>query len=200
MERLSRPRARARHWVALAAALCFASASCTPAPQLGGVLVDPPRDVAAFTFTLPSGETVSTAPQARQPVVLFFGYTHCPDICPNTLADWTRVKRQLGAKGDRVRYIFVSVDPERDTPDVAERYAAQFDSAFVGVSGDARTTEGIMAAFGVTAAREIVADSANYLVSHPAQVYLVNPSGQLVAMYPLGMRWDVLASDLDALL
>lgn len=191
----------ARRWVALTtAALCFLAVSCTRDPQLGGVLVDPPRKVAAFTFTLPSGVQVSTAPVDGQPVVLFFGYTHCPDICPNTLADWTRVKRQLGDKGNRVRFIFVSVDPARDTPEVAQRYAAQFDPAFFGVSGDADTTEGIMAAFGVTAARESVVDSTNYLVSHPAQVYLVNSTGRLVAMYPPGMRWDVLATDLDALL
>lgn len=184
---------------AVRAAVVAALIACSGQPKLGGVAIDPPRDIPAFTFTLPSGERYETAADGVRPTVLFFGYTNCPDVCPTTLVDWKRAKQQLGARGDAVRYLFVTVDPERDTPAVAERYAKQFDSTFVGLSGDANTTAGIMQAFGVSAAREASTDSSRYLVSHSAQTFLLDANGRLIAMYTFGMGWDVLAADLKAL-
>lgn len=169
-------------------------------PPLRGLAVDPPRPVAAFQFSLPTGATFSTAPEPGRPMLVFFGYTHCPDVCPITLADWKRAKAKLGARGDQVRFLFVTVDPERDTRPVAQRYAGQFDAAFMGLSGDSATTAGIMRAFGVSAARESSADSSNYFVSHSGQTFLVNDQGTLVAMYPLGMGWEALVHDLEILL
>lgn len=169
-------------------------------PQLRGLAVDPPRTIADFQFTLPTGAQYSTAPEAGRPTLVFFGYTHCPDVCPLTLADWKRAKGKLGARGDRVRYLFVTVDPERDSRPVAQRYAAQFDAAFMGLSGDSATTTGIMRAFDVSAARESSADSTNYFVSHSGQTFLVDDHGRLVSMYPLGMGWEALVHDLEILL
>lgn len=165
-----------------------------------GVSIDPPRDMPAFEFMQAAGSTYSTKPEAGRPMVLFFGYTHCPDVCPTTLADWKRVRAQLGAKADRVRYVFVSVDPDRDTPAVAERYARQYDASFVGVSGDGPTTAKIMEAFGVAAARDETPSANGYMVSHSSQVFLVNDQGRLVALYPFGTSWEALAADLDRIL
>jgi protein SCO1/2 len=133
-------------------------------------------------------------------MVLFFGYTHCPDVCPTTLADWKRVRAKLGDDAKRVRFVFVTVDPDRDTPAVAERYARMYDAAFEGVSGDAITTSRIMEAFGVAAAREPGTNATGYLVSHSSQVFLVDSHGKLVALYPFGTGWDALAADLGRLL
>jgi len=131
---------------------------------------------------------------------VFFGYTHCPDVCPTTLADWKRVKAQLGPTAARVRFVFVTVDPERDTPAVALRYARQFDSSFVGLSGDAPTTARVLELFGVAAAREAGTPASGYLVSHSSQQFLLDERGALVALYPFGTRWEALAADLDRLL
>ena len=185
-------------FLVLVAALTSPTA-CDSHQQLHGVMIEPPRDVAAFEFVLPSGETFRTAPEPKRPMLLFFGYTHCPDVCPTTMADWTRAKAKLGAKGARVRFVFVSVDPERDTPTIADQYAKQFDASFVGVSGNAATTAGIMKAFGVSAAREPGVDATHYFVGHSGSTFLVDSKGRLVAMYPLGIGWDALVADLETL-
>lgn len=196
----SAPRAFARSLgVVLVLALGLLASACGGEPSLRGVRVDPPRTIPGFTFSLPTGGRYDTTPDGARPTVVFFGYTHCPDVCPTTLADWKRAKQELGDHGDRVRYLFVTVDPERDTPAIADRYAKQFDSTFVGLSGDSATTHGIMQAFGVSAARESSPDSTRYLVSHSAQSFLLDAGGRLIAMYTFGMGWDVLAADLKAI-
>ncbi|MCC6245597.1 MAG: SCO family protein [Gemmatimonadaceae bacterium] len=181
------------------AALVFATA-CSGEPTFRGIMVDPPRAVAGFRFTLPTGEQYDTGANGKQPTLFFFGYTHCPDVCPTTLVDWKRAKEKLGRDSDRVRFVFVTVDPTRDTPSIADRYAKRFDSTFVGVSGDSATTAQIMSTFGVSAAREAIVDSANYFVAHSAQAFLVDATGRLVAMYSFGMGWEPLVHDLGELL
>lgn len=173
---------------------------CSGERQMHGVMIDPPRAIAAFEFRTATGATYSTAPEAGRPMLVFFGYTHCPDVCPLTLADWKRAKTELGDDGQKVRYVFVTVDPERDTRVVAQRYAAQFDAAFMGLSDNGDTLVQMMSAFGVTAARESSTDSTRYFVSHSGQTFLLNDRGELIAMYPLGMGWDALVKDLKPLL
>jgi protein SCO1/2 len=165
-----------------------------------GMTVDPPRAMPTFAFTRADGSAFTTAPEPGRPMVLFFGYTHCPDVCPTTLADWKRVRAKLGDDAKLVRFVFVTVDPDRDTPAVAERYARMYDPSFVGVSGDAPTTSRMMDAFGVAAAREPGTNATGYLVSHSSQVFLVDSHGKLVALYPFGTGWDALAADLERLL
>lgn len=173
---------------------------CDQTLRFEGVAIDPPRTMPAFEFVRADSTVFRTAPEPGRPLVLFFGYTHCPDVCPTTMADWKRVQADLGASASQVRFVFVSVDPERDTPTIAERYARQFDAAFVGLSGDAPTTSGIMEAFGVAAARDTGTSAAGYLVSHSSQAFLLNDAGALVAIYPFGTRWEALSADLKTLL
>jgi protein SCO1 len=175
-------------------------AACDLAGGFKGMAVDPPREMPTFAFTRADGSRFSTSPEPGRPMVLFFGYTHCPDVCPTTLADWKRVRATLGDEANAVRFVFVTVDPERDTPAVAERYARMYDAAFEGISGDAITTSRMMDAFGVAAAREAGTDATGYLVSHSSQVFLVDSHGKLVALYPFGTGWDALAADLARLL
>jgi len=165
-----------------------------------GMAVDPPRPMPTFSFTLENGAAFRTAPAPGSPMVLFFGYTHCPDVCPTTLADWKRVAQRLGDRAERVRFVFVSVDPDRDTPAIAARYAQQFDARFVGVSGTPETTFQMMTAFGVAASKDSSTTGSGYLVSHSSQVFLVDPLGRLVALYPFNSGWEALAADLESLL
>lgn len=174
--------------------------ACDLGGSFKGMAVDPPREMPAFAFTRSDGSRFITAPEPGRPMVLFFGYTHCPDVCPTTLADWRRVRATLGADAKSVRFVFVTVDPDRDTPAVTERYARLYDPSFEGVSGDALTTSRMMDAFGVAAAHEPDTNATGYLVSHSAQVFLVDAQGKLVALYPFGTGWDALAADLERLL
>lgn len=169
-------------------------------PTFKGVAIDPPRDIPAFTFVQSTGDTLRFAPEAGRPTLVFFGYTHCPDVCPVTLADWSRAKVALGEKADRVRWIFVSVDPARDTPAVAEAYARQFDTSFVGVSGDSATTAGIQEAFTVASYETPGATDADYLVTHASQSFLVDDAGRLRAMYSFNSGVDAMVADLSRLL
>ncbi len=175
-------------------------AACDLGGGFKGMAVDPPRAMPVFAFTRADGSTFRTSPEPGRLIVLFFGYTHCPDVCPTTLADWKRVRAKLGDEAKAVRFVFVTVDPDRDTPAVAERYARMYDASFEGVSGDAITTSRMMDAFGVAAAREPGTNATGYLVSHSSQVFLVDSHGRLVALYPFGTGWDALAADLEQLL
>lgn len=184
----------------IACAVAVLLVGCDRFGSFQGVAVDPPRPMPAVSFTLPDSSAYSLGPAAGRPLVVFFGYTHCPDVCPTTLAEWKRVKAQLGADAERVRFVFVTVDPERDTPAVAQRYARQYDSTFVGLSGDAPTTARVMEAYGVAAARDAGSAASGYLVSHSSQVFLLDGEGRLVALYPFGTRWEALAADLERVL
>ena len=181
-------------------AVAVAVGGCSLDSGLHGVAVTPPRDVPAFAFTRTDGSVYRTGAEGDRPMVLFFGYTHCPDVCPTTLMDWKRVKQELGKDAARVRFVFVTVDPERDTREVVDQYAKQFDPSFVGLSGDSATTAGIQEAFGVAAVRESSTSAAGYLMSHSSQVFLVDPRGRLVVLYAFGTGWDALLADLKQLL
>jgi protein SCO1 len=165
-----------------------------------GVAVLPPRELPAIAFTRADGSSYSLSPADDELLVLSFGYTHCPDVCPTTLADWKRVKQGLGRDSARVRFVFVTVDPERDTPELADRYAKQFDPSFVGLSGDSATTAQALHAFEAMAVKDPSVTSSGYLVSHSSQVFLVDGRGRLIALYAFGSGWDALLADLEALL
>jgi protein SCO1 len=147
-----------------------------------------------------SGAPFSLAEAKGEVVVLFFGYTHCPDVCPTVLADWARAKRALGRDAAGVRFVFVSVDPERDTPATARTYATQFDSAFVGLAGTPEATARILRDWGLAAYPEQDPRSGSYTVAHPAATFVVDRRGRLRLTFPPGLGSDALASDLRKLL
>ncbi len=183
--------------------LALLAMGCEGGP-LRGVAYDPPKPLPVFEFTRANGAALSTKPAKDDLMVFFFGYTHCPDVCPTTLSDWKRVKARLGSDSARVQFVFVTVDPERDTPEVAQQYASQFDPSFIGVSGDSATTAQIQQAFGVASIRDAgavdSAASAEYLVSHSSQSFVVDGEGRLVSMYSFGSGWDALLDDLRRML
>ena len=123
-------------------------------------------------------------------VVLFFGFTHCPDVCPTTLADLSQVVKALGPDGDRVQVLFVTVDPERDTREALGKYVGAFDPRFLGLSGDAGETQRVAREFKVFYEKRKTADG--YSVDHSGQTYVIDPRGRL----RLFVRPDRLASDL----
>jgi len=129
------------------------------------------------------GRVFDLAQERGNVVLVFFGYTHCPDLCPLTLADFVAVRRRLGPRAERVRFVFVTVDPERDTPERTMAYARQFDATFIGLSGDSTTLAEVQHSFHV--ASWVVRDSAgNVLVAHSASVFVVGRDGRLARVVP----------------
>ena len=131
-------------------------------------------------------------------VVVFFGFTHCPDVCPTTLADLSRVMEALGADADRVQVLFITVDPERDTPEDLGKYVHAFDPRFVALRGDAETTQRVAKDFKIYYEKRKQGDS--YTVDHSAQSYVFDPRGRLrLLVRPQGIATD-LPDDLRTLL
>jgi protein SCO1 len=108
-------------------------------------------------------------------VLLLFGYTQCPDVCPTTLARAAQIKRLLGDQGNRLKVVFVSVDPERDTPAILKAYTAAFDPSFIGLSGDAQQTAEAARSFGAVYRK--VPSGASYTMEHSALDYVIDTKG-----------------------
>jgi protein SCO1/2 len=131
-------------------------------------------------------------------VVLFFGFTHCPDVCPTTLADLSQALKQLGPDARRVQVLFVTVDPERDTPQALAKYVTAFDPRFLGLFGDAEATRRTAQEFKIYYEKRKTGDS--YSVDHSGQSYVIDPQGRLrLLVRPDRIRQD-LVEDLKALL
>ena len=123
-------------------------------------------------------------------VVLFFGFTHCPDICPTTLADTAQAVKALGAEADRVQVLMVTVDPERDTPEALKKYVTAFDARFLGLYGDLEATRRTAKEFKIYFEKRKTGDT--YSVDHSAQSYVIDPQGRLRLL----VRHDRIAVDL----
>jgi protein SCO1/2 len=137
-----------------------------------------------------SGRVRHLADFRGKAVVLFFGFTHCPDVCPTTLADLAGVVKTLGPDAERVQVLFVTVDPERDTPDQLAQYVRAFDPRFIALRGDAAATQRVAKEFKIYYEKRKQGDS--YTVDHSAQSYVIDAQGRLRLL----VRHDRLASDL----
>jgi len=132
---------------------------------------------------------------------LFFGYTHCPDVCPTTLSVLNSVAQQLQDLDENIRFIFVSVDPERDTPEQLARYVSYFNGDFIGVTGTPEGIEQLTKPLGILHLRVAAEDgSAAYLVDHTASVLLFDPDGRYHAVFGPPLSADALASDFRKML
>ena len=125
-------------------------------------------------------------------VVLFFGFTHCPDICPTTLAEISQAIKKLGADAERVQVLVVSVDPERDTPEALGKYVTAFDPRFLGLRGDLAATRKVAGEFKIYFEKAKSGES--YTVNHSAQSYVIDPQGRLRLL----VRHERIAQDLAA--
>ncbi len=123
-------------------------------------------------------------------VVLFFGFTHCPDVCPTTLSDLSHAIKKLGPEADRVQMLMVSVDPERDTPEALAKYVTAFDPRFLALRGDLEATRKVAGEFKIYFEKRKQGDS--YTVDHSAQSYVIDPRGRLRLL----VRHDRIGSDL----
>ncbi|MCC6945738.1 MAG: SCO family protein [Thermomicrobiales bacterium] len=166
----------------------------------GGEL-SPAQPAASIDLIDHHGDPFSLDDVAGQVTLIYFGYTTCPDLCPTTLSDFSAVKRMLGDDAEKVNFVLVTVDPERDNPARLEEYLAFFDSDFIGLTGDEASIEAAKGGYGVVATRVDYPDSATgYLVDHTSLIYVIDRDGNLRLTYPYGFDPESIAEDIRHLL
>jgi protein SCO1/2 len=133
-----------------------------------------------FTLTASDGRPFPSSRLAGKPAAIFFGFTHCPDVCPVTLARMAKLRRQLGKGDDALSIVFISVDPERDTPAAIRDYVGLFDTPVVGLTGTPAQVEQVKKQFGIYS-RKVEQPGGGYSVDHTAAVMLMDKNGQFVA-------------------
>ncbi len=133
-------------------------------------------------------------------VVMFFGFTHCPDVCPTTLAELAVAVKKLGPDGDRVQVLLVTVDPERDTPQILSQYVTAFDPRFLGLRGTAEETARVAKEFKIIYQKVAGARPDSYTMDHSAGTYVFDPQGRLRVYVSYGQGPEVFAHDIALLL
>jgi protein SCO1 len=142
-----------------------------------------------------NGNQLTDSDIKGRPFLVFFGYTHCPDVCPTTLFDVSEVMRALGTDADRTGALFITVDPERDTPAVIKDYLSSFDPHLRGATGDRAAIDAVEKAYRVYA-KKVPTEKNDYTMDHTALVYLMDKQGRFVAPFNLKRRPEDAAADL----
>jgi protein SCO1/2 len=182
-------------------AACILLAGCAPDdPKFRASDVTGAAFGRDFNLNDATGKPRTLADYRGKVVVVFFGYTQCPDFCPTTLAELAEVMKRLGPDADRVQVLFVTVDPERDTPEILSQYVPAFDARFMGLYGDAAATERTAKEFKIIYQKQPGATPGSYTMDHSAGTYIFDPQGRLRLYVSYGQGPDVLAHDLRELL
>ena len=155
-----------------------------------------------FEMTDGDGKPFKLSDLKGNVVVLSFGYTHCPDVCPTELLTYSDTLKQLGDDAKNVKVVFASVDPERDTPELIGKYAKQFNPEFIGITAtEGQALQVIKQQYRVVSAKvNQKEDSANYLVDHTSGAYLIDKEGEVAIFSPYGTEPDAVAADIRTLL
>jgi protein SCO1/2 len=153
-----------------------------------------------FKLTDHNGKTRTLADFRGKAVVMFFGYTQCPDVCPTTLSDLAAALQRLGADAGRVQVLFVTVDPERDTPQLLAQYVPAFNPTFLGLYGDAAATAATAREFKVLYQKQPGSTPGSYSMDHSAGTFIFDPQGRLRLYVGTGKGPEVYAHDIRELL
>ena len=148
-----------------------------------------------FKLVDQNGDPITDADLKGKPHLVFFGYTHCPDICPTTLFDVSEVLRALGKEADGTGALFITVDPERDTPAVMKDYLSSFNPHLRGATGDRAAIDAAEKSYRVYA-KKVPTQSGDYSMDHTALVYLMDKQGRFVAPFSLKRKPEEAAADL----
>jgi len=146
-----------------------------------------------------SGKARSLADFRDKVVLVFFGYTHCPEVCPTTMADLAQAMRKLGPDAQKVQVIFITLDPARDTPQLLAKFVPYFDPSFMGLYGDDKATAEAAQSFGVSYRKHMEKDG-GYTIDHTDSTYLIGRGGKPLWMSRYGERTDYLVADIRRLL
>lgn len=165
-----------------------------------GTSIEPPLPMMDFRLLDQHGAEFRLSDLKGKLVLVFFGYTYCPDVCPITLAEFKQVKENLAQQADKVRFVFITVDPQRDSPEVLAKHLQNFDPQFIGLTGTEEDLAKVWKQFG--AYREIrqVEGSQNYLVDHTARIYVLDAEQNLILTYSYDTGARILLEDIRHLL
>lgn len=177
---------------------CTAIFSVHAAEMKSGVF-EPPRAAPDFVLQGSHGELFKLSSARDKVVILGFGFSHCPEICPVTLANVSRVMKNLGDAADGVQVVYITVDPERDTVARLREYMQVFHPRFIGLTGDANELADIRRQYGILIEKEVKQDG-NYEVHHSSYLYLIDRQGLLRALVPYGKSVADIVHDVQILL
>jgi protein SCO1 len=178
----------------------FAGPAPVAAPELQAVrLLPQPRPLPDFDLAQADGTRLLPGELRGHWTIVFLGFTHCPDVCPLTLMHMGEAREELGDLADEALFLFITVDPERDTPEQMSKYITRAGEGVIGLTGEQETLEGIWSAYDITVELE-PRDDGSYLVAHSAQIWMINPSGEVALILPPSADGDDLAHDLRWLL
>jgi protein SCO1/2 len=152
-----------------------------------------------FQLTDQNGKAVTDKSLKGKPTLIFFGYTHCPDVCPTSLFEISEVLRVMGKDADKINAVFISVDPERDTPATMKDYLSSFDPHLEGLSGDPAETAKVISSYRVYA-KKVPTKDGDYTMDHTALIYLMDRDGKFVSPFNLKRTPEEAAADLKRLL
>ncbi|MHC2623002.1 protein SCO1/2 [Bradyrhizobium huanghuaihaiense] len=164
---------------------------------MGGVskVAQPAAIGGPFQLTDQNGKAVTDKSLKGKPTLIFFGYTHCPDVCPTSLFEISEVLRAMGKDADKVNAVFISVDPERDTPATMKDYLSSFDPHLAGLSGDPAETAKVITSYRVYA-KKVPTKDGDYTMDHTALIYLMDRDGRFVSPFNLKRTPEEAATDL----
>jgi len=160
-----------------------------------GTVLGPSAIGGPFKLIDENGKPITDQDMKGRPFLVFFGYRHCPDICPTTLFEMSEVMRTLGKDADRIGALFITVDPERDTPEGMKDYLSSFDPHLRGATGDAKAIDAVVKAYRVYA-KKVPTGNGDYSMDHTALVYLMDKQGRFVAPFKLNRKPEEAAADL----
>jgi len=154
---------------------------------------------ANFHLTDSNGKSRNLQSFAGKVVILFFGYTHCPEVCPTTLADLAQLMHYLGKDADKVQVLFITLDPERDSPELLAQFVPSFDHSFLGLYGDAREIDQAAKSFGVNYEKNYNKNN-SYTLDHSDGTFLIGSNGRPILLSPYAQRTEFLVQDIKMLL
>ncbi len=176
------------------------STPSSSSPAFKGVDITGAQYARQLALTDQDGRQRTLADFKGKVTVVFFGYTQCPDVCPTTMADLAQIRKQLGAAGDRLQGVFVTVDPQRDTPEVLKAYMGSFDPSFVALRGTPEQTAAAAKEFKVYFEKVPGATAGSYTVDHTAGSFVFDRDGRVRLFERYGEPTEQLAGDLKVLL
>ncbi len=168
--------------------------------QLRGSVIDSSALAPEIVLSATDGSTYALRERQGRVVLIFFGYTSCPDVCPATLSEMREVRKALGERAADVDMLFITVDPARDSLERMGMYVSLFDPAILGLTGSPEALEAVYRAYGVTVEFQSEATAAGYLVTHSSRIYVVDRAGKLRLTYPFGTAIDDIVQDVRYLL
>ena len=184
-------------WIGLASLVIVVFAAAViaytnrPNQAFHGSMIDPPMPASDFTLTSQNSEKISLSDLRGKYILLFFGYTSCPDECPATMGVLKQVHYQLKDQADKIQVVFVTTDPDHDTPQALGEFLGRFDPSFIGLTGTKADLQPIWADYGVT-----VLDEGT---THSLRIYLIDPQGNIPLTYPSASNADDITADLNRL-